>query len=102
MLATVSGTFREHGSPELREWRGVKKKAGGNEIRFLWAGRDFRPPEGQRHPIQQEGGHDFRANWESGVFDGQPGGRLFVGRRNGVISRNESTSVITLRCGDWR
>ena len=38
MLATVSETFREHGSPELREWRGAKKKPEGTKSVFYGLG----------------------------------------------------------------
>ena len=64
--------------------------------KHLWAERNFRPPKGQRHPIQQEGGNDLRANRKSVAFDGQPCGCPFVGRRDGFISRDESAAVITL------
>lgn len=60
------------------------------------AERTFWPSKGQGHTIQQESSNDFRANGKAGMFDGQPGGGLFVERRNGFVSRDESAPVVTL------
>lgn len=78
-------------------WRTRTESQKGLDSKHLRAEWDVWPPKGQRHPIQQEGGNDFRANRKSRVFDGQPSGCLFVGRRNRFVSRDESAAVITLR-----
>jgi len=98
MLATVSGMLREHGSPE-QHGEHVQKARRVLDSKHLRAEWDVWPPKGQRHPIQQEGGNDFRTNRKSGMFDGQPSGCLFVGGRNRFVSRDESAAVITLRDG---